>query len=531
MNTSVEGLSLVTVIALIRKEIAESRAVGKAGNDGKQGAKGDRGPKGDSGPAGRQGPKGNDGKQGKPGKDGTVGEDGTNGVGIQDIEQDIDGAIVVTMTDGEIYTLELPTGGDTTQVHYKVGGGGGGESGSFEVTTDKVKTRSDIIFRDAKGRYKSTKNIPELKNQLEVNRWFVEQLESIESGEIDLPEMTSEAVGNTIVSRNGNADSSFNKVNAIKGNFGGAEQLRPFSVYGTGHNGRLSLQGGSDNDNPGLEMTTDGNVTRVLQRINRAGTNGTELQVWTQVDGAGIHMPFVFGEGGEFFLRPKGADTGVRNDAGFRNQKGTLEFRNDQGEWTPFDEAGEIDLPEMTTEAEPNTLVLRGDSGGARLDSLNTKNLTLTHGPQSHTEDTWFCSGGQTSTHGIKKNTAEGMRASLNVYSKDEVNALSGGDSFFRDIGDNNIEYFGDQLWVTSLRDPFFIGAKIGSDSEFTGTVTANKFVGDGSGLTGTVSAKALAEAFGDIQAALADEKTVAGLKKALTNSLGGLIERLGEAQ
>jgi hypothetical protein len=448
MNTSVEGLSLVTVIALIRKEIAESRAVGKAGNDGKQGAKGDRGPKGDSGPAGRQGPKGNDGKQGKPGKDGPVGEDGTNGVGIQDIEQDIDGAIVVTMTDGEIYTLELPTGGDTTQVHYKVGGGGGGESGSFEVTTDKVKTRSDIIFRDAKGRYKSTKNIPELKNQLEVNRWFVEQLESIESGEID--------------------------------------------------------------------------------------------------------------------------------------------------------------LPEMTTEADPNTLVLRGDSGETRLDSLNTKNLTLTHGPQSHTEDTWFCSGGETSTHGIKKNTAEGfraslnvyskdeasvdktpntlalrddqgnchfnlistksfsfkyptifenkaekwflsggesstdgvrknnaigMRASLNVYSKEEVNALSGGDSFFRDIGDNNIEYFGDQLWVTSLRDPFFIGAKIGSDSEFTGTVTANKFVGDGSGLTGTVSAKALAEAFGDIQAALADEKTVAGLKKALTNSLGGLIERLGEAQ
>ena len=369
MNTSVEGLSLVTVIALIRKEIAESRAVGKAGNDGKQGAKGDRGPKGDSGPAGRQGPKGNDGKQGKPGKDGTVGEDGTDGVGIQDIEQDIDGAIVVTMTDGEIYTLELPTGGDTTQVHYKVGGSGGGESGSFEVTTDKVKTRSDIVFRDAKGRYKSTENIPELKNQLEVNRWFVEQLEA-------------------------------------------------------------------------------------------------------------------------------------------------------------------IDLPSASVDKTPNTLALRDDQGNCHFNLISTKSFSFKYPTIfENKNEKWFLSGGESSNDGVRKNNAIGMRASLNVYSKDEVNALSGGDSFFRDIGDNNIEYFGDQLWVTSLRDPFFIGAKIGSDSEFTGTVTANKFVGDGSGLTGTVSTKALAEAFGDIQAALSDEKTIAGLKKALTNSLGGLIERLGEAQ
>ena len=87
-------------------------------------------------------------------------------------------------------------------------------------------------------------------------------------------------------------------------------------------------------------MTTDSNVTRVLQRIARAGTDGTELQVWTDRDGSNIHMPFVFGEGGEFFLRPSGSSTNVVNDAGFRNQTGTLEFRNDEGEWTPFDTAG-----------------------------------------------------------------------------------------------------------------------------------------------------------------------------------------------
>ena len=55
--------------------------------------------------------------------------------------------------------------------------------------------------------------------------------------------------------------------------------------------------------------------------------------------------------------------------------------------------------------------------------------------------------------------------------------------TFFTDIGNNDIEYFGDQLWVTSLRDPIFIGAKIGGDSSFSGTVTANKFIGDGSGI------------------------------------------------
>ena len=210
MSTSIEGLSLVTVIALIRKEIAESAAASKPGKDGAQGVKGDRGAKGDSGPAGRQGPKGNDGKQGKPGKDGSDGSDGAcgeDGVGIEDITQDGDGAIVVTMTDGEVYTLDMPLPGET-QVHYKVGGGSSGSgSGSVDlsgyvqrptadkrdgswlvyredgttkewapVTTDLVSTNPGILFRDAKGRFKSIA-VPDLKNQLEVNRWLLEQIE------------------------------------------------------------------------------------------------------------------------------------------------------------------------------------------------------------------------------------------------------------------------------------------------------------------------------------------------------------------
>ena len=374
MSTSIEGLSLVTVIALIRKEIAESAAASKPGKDGAQGVKGDRGAKGDSGPAGRQGPKGNDGKQGKPGKDGSDGSDGAcgeDGVGIEDITQDGDGAIIVTMTDGEVYTLDMPLPGET-QVHYKVGGGSsGGDSGSVDITTDQVKTRNDIVFRDAKGRYKSTENIPELRNQLEVNRWFVEQLEAIESGEIDLPEMTADATKGTLVLRDENANAKFNSITAK-------------SIYFTG--------------------------------------------------------------------------TG-----------------------------------------------------------------------SSSTADTWFLSGGEASAFNVKKNDAAGMRSSLNVYSKDEVDALSGGDSFFTDIGSNTIQFIGDQLWVTSLADPFFIGAKIGSDSEFTGTVTANKFVGDGSALTGTVSAGVLVDAFESLQLAVAAETTVAGLKSALVVTLGSLIEQLGQ--
>jgi hypothetical protein len=205
------------------------------------------------------------------------------------------------------------------------------------------------------------------------------------------------------------------------------------------------------------------------------------------------------------------------------------------------------------------------------------------------------------------------MRSSLSVYSKDEVDALgvagedgapgkdgvngtdgkdgangkdgADGDSFFTDLGNSTIQYFGNELQVTLMDNPFHVGAKVGNDiscsgrfisgtecfvggsigikldsnansivpvdemgrpkvgidlgstaakfkdGDFTGEVRATAFVGDGSQLTGTVSAKTLAEAFGDIQAALSDEKTVSGLKKALTTGLAGLIETLEREQ
>ena len=129
MNAPAQGLSLVSIIALIRKEIERSGTEGPKGEDGKQGVKGERGAKGDTGPTGKQGPKGKDGKQGKSGKDGKDGKAGDDGVGIKDINQDIDGVVIVTMTDGETYEIELPLGLNT-EVHYKTSGGGG-SSGSW----------------------------------------------------------------------------------------------------------------------------------------------------------------------------------------------------------------------------------------------------------------------------------------------------------------------------------------------------------------------------------------------------------------
>lgn len=65
---------------------------------GPQGVKGD---KGDTGPAGAPGRDGVDGKDGKDGV-GTDGEDGEDGVGVSDVDVDLDGRLLVTLTDGTV---------------------------------------------------------------------------------------------------------------------------------------------------------------------------------------------------------------------------------------------------------------------------------------------------------------------------------------------------------------------------------------------------------------------------------------------
>jgi hypothetical protein len=90
--------------------------------------------------------------------------------------------------------------------------------------------------------------------------------------------------------------------------------------------------------------------------------------------------------------------------------------------------AGEVDLPPMTSNPTADTLVLRDENANAKFRQITCNNMTFNQDIVfTNTAETWFLSGGELSNHGVKKNTAEGMRASLNIYSKDEVDALSGG--------------------------------------------------------------------------------------------------------
>ena len=185
-------ISLFEIVHLIRQEVQKSQ-LGKVQKiTGPKGEKGDKGEPGKPGGQGVKGPIGNDGKQGPigqagpegpKGEDGAKGDDGVDGVGIARVEQDIDGAIVVSLTNGEEYTIDMPLiGGQApSEIHYKSGGGGGGGSLDLSnyvhrpkpllrdgkwlvyredgvtkewapVTTDLIETNPNA-FRDKKGRF------------------------------------------------------------------------------------------------------------------------------------------------------------------------------------------------------------------------------------------------------------------------------------------------------------------------------------------------------------------------------------------
>ena len=91
------------------------------------------------------------------------------------------------------------------------------------------------------------------------------------------------------ITASGNISASLNsKLYASSASFGGAAFLRSFNVKGAGLEGRLSLQGASTSDNPGIEMTVNDNTSRVLMRLNPIGSNGTELSIFTEPDGGSI---------------------------------------------------------------------------------------------------------------------------------------------------------------------------------------------------------------------------------------------------
>ena len=208
---------------LIRAEIRKTqvgpikKVTGPAGERGPQGESGIQGPQGPRGNDGKQGPKGDKGIQGKQGPAGARGEDGDDGVGISRVEQDIDNNIVIYLTDGNFYTVEMPLiqddGSLAKEVHFKVGGGSGG-SGSVDLsgyvkrpttaqrtgqwlaykedpggtnrtwqalTTDMVETNPGIIFRDSKGRFAPTPDEwAKLTDQLKVNRFIWDHIQMLD---------------------------------------------------------------------------------------------------------------------------------------------------------------------------------------------------------------------------------------------------------------------------------------------------------------------------------------------------------------
>ena len=173
-------LTTLVLLEKFKQRLAKIEARGSTdGKDGAQGPKGDTGPAGKQGPKGPVGPQGPKGPEGPKGAEGTEGADGESGVGIVDVYASADGDLVFVMSDESEVSVQMPLSTDENgqTIMYSQGGGSGGEGGTTgPITTSMVATEPGVMFRDAKGRFKAV-TVPDLKNQLEVNRWLLEQIE------------------------------------------------------------------------------------------------------------------------------------------------------------------------------------------------------------------------------------------------------------------------------------------------------------------------------------------------------------------
>jgi hypothetical protein len=126
---------------------------GRDGNDGEsiRGEKGDQGDQGETGKAGQVGPKGKDGTDGADGRDATA-TDGDPGNGIQDVEINKRGHLIITLDDGRKIDAGRVKGKDAVQFQGMIAGGpssgGGGSSESGIATIDfgaSNKTASFVV--------------------------------------------------------------------------------------------------------------------------------------------------------------------------------------------------------------------------------------------------------------------------------------------------------------------------------------------------------------------------------------------------
>ena len=182
------------------------------GKDGAQGPKGDKGADGKQGPKGPVGPQGPKGPEGPKGSDGKEGADGEEGLGIVDAYTSADGDLVFVMSDDSELSVQMPLAtneaGET--IMYSQGGGSGGDGGGVTgpVTTSMVKTEA------LEGEVRSI-ILPELNNQLEVNRWFLEQIDKLEDGRFVKKEGGDSMEGPLVMQAQGSDGRATNKVQTL----------------------------------------------------------------------------------------------------------------------------------------------------------------------------------------------------------------------------------------------------------------------------------------------------------------------------
>lgn len=128
-----------------------------------------------------------------------------------------------------------------------------------------------------------------------------------------------------------------NSITSSAALFGASPQnLRAFNIHGTGLNGRLSIQSSSGGA-PGIELTTDGNASRMLMRMIEVGTDGTSLEFWTEPDGGSIQRRNTLYDDGTLYFHDNGSAT---LDAGLRNSSGTMQFKDSSGSWSNIAQSG-----------------------------------------------------------------------------------------------------------------------------------------------------------------------------------------------
>jgi hypothetical protein len=117
--------------------------------EGPTGPEGNQGPKGEDG---RDGKDGVDGKDGKDGLDGKDGDNGADGVSVVDAEVDIDGHLVLKLSDGNIIdageVLAEAVEGDRTVVNYS---GGFGRNISWIEYTANWSSEPTLIYTQPDG--------------------------------------------------------------------------------------------------------------------------------------------------------------------------------------------------------------------------------------------------------------------------------------------------------------------------------------------------------------------------------------------